>query len=133
IRAVHRAFGGWRRTSLEERAQLLRASATVLRERASELAILMADEMGKPVTAGRGEIEKCAWVCEHYADHGAEYLAREEVPTDDRRSFVTFEPLGVVLAVMPWNFPFWQAFRFAAPALMAGNTIVLKHASNVPG
>src|SRR5690606_13241306 len=88
IRAVHRAFGGWRRTSLEERAQLLRASATVLRERASELAILMADEMGKPVTAGRGEIEKCAWVCEHYADHGAEYLAREEVPTDDRRSFV---------------------------------------------
>jgi succinate-semialdehyde dehydrogenase/glutarate-semialdehyde dehydrogenase len=98
-----------------------------------ELATLMALEMGKPVRQGRAEIEKCAWVCEYYAEHAARFLAPETVATDARRSFVTFQPLGVVLAVMPWNFPFWQVFRFAAPALMAGNAGLLKHASNVCG
>jgi succinate-semialdehyde dehydrogenase/glutarate-semialdehyde dehydrogenase len=92
----------------------------------------MAEEMGKPVRDGRAEVEKCAWACEHYAEHAERYLAPEPVATDARRSFVAYLPLGVVLAVMPWNFPFWQVFRFAAPALMAGNVGLLKHASNVP-
>jgi succinate-semialdehyde dehydrogenase/glutarate-semialdehyde dehydrogenase len=89
--------------------------------------------MGKPVRDGRAEAEKCAWVCEYYAENAEAFLQPEVIPTDARKSFVTFQPVGVVLAVMPWNFPFWQVFRFAAPALMAGNTGVLKHASNVPG
>jgi succinate-semialdehyde dehydrogenase/glutarate-semialdehyde dehydrogenase len=111
----------------------MRGAAAVLRRGAGELATLMALEMGKPVRQGRAEIEKCAWVCEYYADHAARFLEPETVATDARRSFVTFQPLGVVLAVMPWNFPFWQVFRFAAPALMAGNAGLLKHASNVCG
>jgi len=89
--------------------------------------------MGKPVKDGRAEVEKCAWVCDFYAEQAAQFLLPEVVETEASRSFVTFQPLGVVLAVMPWNFPFWQVFRFAAPALMAGNAGVLKHASNVPG
>jgi succinate-semialdehyde dehydrogenase/glutarate-semialdehyde dehydrogenase len=111
----------------------MREAATILRARAGEFARLMGEEMGKPVRDGRGEAEKCAWVCDYYAEHAERFLAPEAVETDARESFVTFQPLGVVLAVMPWNFPFWQVFRFAAPALMAGNTAVLKHASNVPG
>src|SRR5262249_5511074 len=90
-------------------------------------------EMGKPLAQGVAEAEKCAWVCEYYAEHAAAQLADDVIATDAKRSFVAFEPLGVVLAVMPWNFPLWQVFRFAAPALMAGNAGVLKHASNVPG
>lgn len=132
VEGAHRAFLDWRRTSFEERAGCLRAAARILRERADEYARLMAVEMGKPVKAGRAEVEKCAWVCDYYADNAARFLAPEVVATDARKSFVTFQPLGVVLAVMPWNFPFWQVFRFAAPALMAGNAAVLKHASNVP-
>jgi succinate-semialdehyde dehydrogenase/glutarate-semialdehyde dehydrogenase len=129
----HRAFLEWRETSFAERSQVMRSAARVLREGASEYARLMAEEMGKPVTQGKAESEKCAWVCEYYAEHAEAFLAPEMVETDASKSYVAFKPLGVILAVMPWNFPFWQVFRFAAPALMAGNVGVLKHASNVPG
>ncbi len=105
----------------------------MLREGSEEYAALMATEMGKPVAQGRAEVEKCAWVCDYYADEAPRFLAPEDVATDATRSFVTYQPLGVVLAVMPWNFPLWQVFRFAAPSLMAGNAGVLKHSSNVMG
>jgi succinate-semialdehyde dehydrogenase/glutarate-semialdehyde dehydrogenase len=123
----------WRRTSFEERAQRLKKAAQILRKNAEPYAELMAAEMGKPLAQGKAEVEKCASGCDYYAESGAAFLRPEVVETDASRSFVAFEPLGVVLAVMPWNFPFWQVFRFAAPALMAGNTGVLKHASNVCG
>ena len=133
LHAADAAFHAWRRTSVQERAARLREAARLLRERAPEYARLMALEMGKPIAAGRAEAEKCALACDYYAQNGPRFLEPEMVETDARRSFVAFRPLGVVLAVMPWNFPFWQVFRFAAPALMAGNAVVLKHASNVPG
>jgi len=116
-----------------DRGPVLREAARLLRERRAEFARLMALEMGKPVTQGRVEAEKCAWVCEYYADHAPAFLAPQLVATEAPRSFVMFQPLGTILAVMPWNFPFWQVFRCAAPALMAGNSMVLKHAANVPG
>lgn len=127
------AFEGWRRTDMAERARLMHATAAVLRARKDEFAALMTAEMGKTLSDGRAEIEKCAGHCDWFADHAAALLAREPVDIGGPKAFVTFNPLGVVLAVMPWNFPFWQAIRFAAPALMAGNGAVLKHASNVPG
>jgi len=130
---VHEAFLKWRRTSFAERATMMREAAKILRGSAGEYARLMAQEMGKPVRDGAAEVEKCASGCDFYAEHAARFLAREPILTEARNSFVTFNPLGVVLAVMPWNFPFWQVFRFAAPGLMAGNAAVLKHASNVPG
>ena len=133
IEQAHAAFESWRETNLDERAACMRRAAGVLRERRDEYAQLMASEMGKLLRDGAAEAEKCAWVCEYYADHAAEFLAPEEIATDASRSFVCYEPLGVVLAVMPWNFPFWQVFRFAAPALMAGNAGLLKHSSNVFG
>jgi len=133
VSQCHRTFLDWRRTSYSTRAGLVRNAAGILRARSEEFARLMALEMGKVLREGRSETEKCAWVCDYYAENAEAFLAREEIQTDATRSFVTFEPLGVVLAVMPWNFPFWQVFRFAAPALMAGNIGVLKHASNVPG
>ncbi len=123
----------WRRTTFDERARLMTDAAAVLRRRRDELAGLMTNEMGKIVTDGRAEIDKCATACEHFAVNAARYLARRSIAIEGAKAFVTFNPLGVVLAVMPWNFPFWQVFRFAAPALMAGNGGVLKHASNVPG
>ena len=123
----------WRRAGFEQRAVHMRKAATVLRSRREEFAGLMTEEMGKTVTDGLAEVDKCASACEHFADRAASYLAREPVAIEGAKAFVTFNPLGVVLAVMPWNFPFWQVFRFAAPALMAGNGGVLKHASNVPG
>ena len=126
------AFRSWRMTPCTERAACLRRVAAILREEKTALGGLMAREMGKPVVEGEAEAEKCAWVCEHYADHGEAMLAPEPVATDAVRSYVRFDPLGTILAVMPWNFPFWQVFRFVAPALMAGNTALLKHASNVP-
>ncbi|HXG27549.1 MAG TPA: NAD-dependent succinate-semialdehyde dehydrogenase, partial [Nevskiales bacterium] len=109
------------------------ALAQRLRARREDCAALMTAEMGKPIAAARAEIDKCAWVCEYYAAHAQQMLAPEPVATEAERSFVAFNPLGVILAVMPWNFPFWQVFRFAAPALMAGNAALLKHASNVTG
>jgi len=127
------AAAGWRRTSFADRAPKMRRAADLLDERKEELARLMAIEMGKPLAGGRSETEKCAWVCRYYADNAERFLAPEPVETDARRSFVAFVPLGPVLAVMPWNFPLWQVFRFAAPALMAGNAGLLKHAANVSG
>jgi succinate-semialdehyde dehydrogenase/glutarate-semialdehyde dehydrogenase len=127
------AFERWRETSFAQRGVLMTKAAAILRSRSEEFAKLMALEMGKPVRQGRAEIEKCAWVCEYYADRAASFLAPEAIATEASKSFVTYQPLGVVLAVMPWNFPFWQVLRFAAPALMAGNAGVLKHASNVCG
>jgi len=115
------------------RAEQLRSAAQILRDNAPEYARLMTHEMGKPISDGRAEVEKCAWVCEYFADHAASFLEDEEIASDASKSFVTFQPIGVVLAVMPWNFPFWQVFRFAAPGIMAGNAALLKHAPNVPG
>ncbi len=133
INAAHRAHLKWKNTAFAERATLMKNAAEILRSRAAEWGALMTKEMGKPLQGGKGEAEKCAWVCDYYADNTADFLSPEMVETDAAKSYVTFQPLGVVLAVMPWNFPFWQVFRFAAPALMAGNAGVLKHAGNVPG
>ncbi len=133
VEAAHAAFLKWRETGFDERAARLRAAARLLRERRRDYAELMTGEMGKVLAGGLSEADKCASACDFYAEHAAAFLAPEPVATEASRSFVAFEPLGVVLAVMPWNFPFWQVFRFAAPALMAGNAGLLKHASNVPG
>jgi succinate-semialdehyde dehydrogenase/glutarate-semialdehyde dehydrogenase len=132
LASVHAAFRTWRERSFLERADLMRRAAMVLRERRDRYAGIITAEMGKPIAESEAEVEKCAWNCDFYAEHAAAFLADEPVATNARESLVAYEPLGVVLAVMPWNFPFWQVFRFAAPALMAGNTAVLKHASNVP-
>ena len=126
------AFGGWRTLPFTVRAERMRAAARVLRARTTDYARAMTLEMGKPIVEAEGEVEKCAWVCDHYAEHAEADLAEQPRATDASKSYVRFDPLGPVLAVMPWNFPFWQVFRFAAPALMAGNGAVLKHASNVP-
>ncbi len=133
VGAAADAQRGWRRTAIAERSGAMKKAAQVLLLRRAEFAALMTDEMGKTVTDGLAEVDKCATACEHFADHAAGDLARESVAVEGADAFVTFNPLGVVLAVMPWNFPFWQVFRFAAPALMAGNGAILKHASNVPG
>jgi len=130
---ANEAWLSWRGTSFAMRAALMKKAATMLRERNRELALLMADEMGKPLAQGNAEVEKCAWACDYYADNAEQHLAPDVVRTESHKSYVAFEPLGVVLAIMPWNFPFWQVYRFAAPALMAGNVAILKHASNVPG
>lgn len=132
-RAAHAAFAGWRRTSFAERAQLMRQAAAELRRRRDDLCALMTAEMGKTVTEGQAEIEKCAGACDYFAEHAHAFLADEAVDMGGPKAKVVYRPLGTILAVMPWNFPFWQVFRFAAPTLMAGNTAVLKHASNVPG
>ncbi|MHC4448281.1 MAG: NAD-dependent succinate-semialdehyde dehydrogenase [Planctomycetota bacterium] len=133
VEQAHLAFLAWRTTSFAERAKLMKEAGSVLRHDKEHYARLMAEEMGKPVRDGRAETDKCAWVCDYYAENAERFLAAEPIETEATESFVTFQPLGVVLAVMPWNFPLWQVFRFAAPGLMAGNTGVLKHASNVPG
>src|SRR5207244_4011570 len=125
------AWRDWRHRALGERAALLSAVARLLRERKDRYARTMALEMGKPLHQGEAEAEKCAWACEYYAEHGPAFLARDERRTEASRSYVRFDPLGPVLAIMPWNFPFWQVFRFAAPALVAGNVAILKHAPNV--
>lgn len=123
------AFAAWRTRTFAERATLLNRAAVVLEEHKERYATSMTREMGKPIGAARAEVEKCAWVCRFYAERAAGFLSDEPLETGDR---IIYQPLGAILAVMPWNFPFWQLFRFAAPALMAGNTVLLKHASNVP-
>jgi succinate-semialdehyde dehydrogenase len=133
LAAAARAAQAWRRTPLAERAALLRSMATELRRNTDRLARMITLEMGKPLAEARGEVEKSAWNCEYVAEHGAAWLADEEVATQARRSYVSWQPLGPVLAILPWNFPVWQGFRCATSALMAGNVFLLKHAPNVQG
>jgi len=123
----------WREQTFRKRSDYLIQIAKILNDKKRSLAKLMALEMGKPLKQGISEIEKCAWVCEYYANKATEFLAPINIQTDASKSYVTYNPLGTVLAIMPWNFPFWQLFRFAAPALMAGNAVLLKHAENVTG
>ena len=126
-------FNKWKQTEFDIRSKLLRNTASILKNNIEEYSKIMTLEMGKPIRESRAEIEKCAWVCEYYAENGGKFLSPQEVKTDASKSYVTFQPLGAILAVMPWNFPFWQVFRFAAPTLMAGNVGILKHSSNVTG
>lgn len=133
IDQTRNAWESWRSTDFKLRSDLMLAAGIVLKARREEFAALMALEMGKTIVEARAEVDKCAWVCEYYAENAVRFLQDEVVATDASKSFIAYEPLGVVLAIMPWNFPFWQVFRFAAPALMAGNAGLLKHASNVPG
>ncbi|MFO0985230.1 MAG: NAD-dependent succinate-semialdehyde dehydrogenase [Planctomycetota bacterium] len=130
---AERCFRAWRHAPFAERAAPMRRAAQLLRRDVARHARLMTLEMGKPIAAAEAEVEKCAAACEHFAEHAQHYLAPERIASDARESLVRYDPIGPVLALMPWNFPFWQLFRFAAPALMAGNVGLLKHASNVPG
>ncbi|MEW6367540.1 MAG: NAD-dependent succinate-semialdehyde dehydrogenase [Acidobacteriota bacterium] len=133
LRRAEEAFHHWKRTAFSERAALMRDAAAILREGLAAYARLMTDEMGKPITAAEAEAEKCASACDYFAENAERLLAPETIASDASLSYVRYDPLGPILAVMPWNFPFWQVFRFAAPGLMAGNVGLLKHASNVPG
>lgn len=126
------AFRQFRETTIASRAAHINEAARILDDEAGRIGGLMTEEMGKPITAAIAEARKCAWVCRYYAENAEAFLAPEPIETEASGSRVIYQPLGVLLAVMPWNFPFWQFFRFAAPALMAGNTVLLKHASNVP-
>lgn len=130
---AHEVWVQWRNTTFKERAGYMRNAARILKEEKDKWGRLMTEEMGKVTKSGIAEAEKCAWVCEYYAENAEKFLQPEKIETDASKSFVSYQPIGVVLAIMPWNFPFWQVMRFAAPALMAGNAGVLKHASNVPG
>jgi succinate-semialdehyde dehydrogenase/glutarate-semialdehyde dehydrogenase len=132
LQQAHSIFQEYRRTPIETRKQMMLRAAELLEAEKHALARIMTTEMGKPIKAAVSEAEKCAWVCRFYAENAHQYLAEQAVATNAKKSYVLFQPLGPVLAVMPWNFPFWQVFRFAAPALMAGNVGLLKHASNVP-
>ena len=131
IADAHQAFLNWREKSYSERAKLMRKAGEILRNDSGEYAKIITDEVGKTLAASEAEVAKCALACDFYAENAEKFLAEEHIKSDASESFVRFDPLGVILAVMPWNFPFWQVFRFAAPALMAGNSGVLKHASNV--
>jgi succinate-semialdehyde dehydrogenase/glutarate-semialdehyde dehydrogenase len=126
-----KSYKHWKQTPYDKRAEILMRAASRLRNKKKLLAACITSEMGKPITESYAEIEKCAWVCEYYAQHAARFLQDELIETDADLSYVKYQPLGPVLAIMPWNYPFWQVFRFAAPALMAGNTCILKHAPNV--
>jgi succinate-semialdehyde dehydrogenase / glutarate-semialdehyde dehydrogenase len=131
LEQARHAFVQWRAMPFAERGNHLHSIASHLRDHQAELARLAVLEMGKSITEAEAEVEKCAWNCDYFAEHAQEFLSEESVATNATQSYIAFHPLGVILAVMPWNFPYWQVFRFAAPALMAGNTAVLKHASNV--
>jgi succinate-semialdehyde dehydrogenase / glutarate-semialdehyde dehydrogenase len=132
LQAAETTFREWRKRPFVERTKRMRQAAALLRAGKEKYARTMALEMGKPIVQGEMEVEKCAWACDYYAEHAEAFLAEQPRETDASRSYIRFDPLGPVLAIMPWNFPFWQVFRFAAPALMAGNAGILKHASNVP-
>ncbi len=132
VEGSYQAYLKWRETGFEYRAGLVRAAADILRQNRKKYAGIITREIGKPIASARGEIDKCARLCDFYAEHAAGYLSDEEIAVESGRSFVTYNPLGPVFAVMPWNFPFWQVLRFAVPALMAGNTCLLKHAASVP-
>jgi acyl-CoA reductase-like NAD-dependent aldehyde dehydrogenase len=132
IATTNDASRRWSQTSFKERGKIFRDIAAYLRAHGEPYGRLITLEMGKPITEAEAEIDKCAWVCDFYADNAQRFLSDEPINTNASRSFVAFEPLGVILGIMPWNFPFWQVFRFATPVLMAGNTALLKHASNVP-
>lgn len=129
--AAMNRYQSWKKTDFNYRTKLMLRAAVELRNNKLEYAVTITQEMGKPISQSIAEIEKCAWVCEYYAENAEKLLARKIIKTDAHKSYVSYEPIGVVLAVMPWNYPFWQVIRFAAPALMAGNICVLKHASNV--
>lgn len=131
--ATHAAYENWKQTDLSHRSDLMRKAASTLRKHKARYAAIMTEEMGKTLSDSEAEVEKCAWVCDYYAENASEFLKDELVETDASKSYVSHLPLGIVLAIMPWNYPFWQVFRFAAPALMAGNAAILKHAPNVPG
>ncbi len=133
IEEVHFSWNSWKKTKFTLREERMHNAAQVLRDNKTEFAKTISLEMGKPLSESMAEVEKSAWVCDYYADAAAYLLQDEVIASGASKSFVSFEPIGIVLAVMPWNFPFWQVFRFAAPALMAGNAAVLKHASNVQG
>ena len=128
IDSAHLSFLSWKTTSFKQRQMRMLKLAQLLREQSIELSKMMAREMGKPITAGKGEIEKSAWVCEHYAERAEEYLSTRLIDTEMLKTAIVYQPLGIIFAIMPWNFPFWQVFRFAAPNLMAGNAAILKHA-----
>jgi len=132
VRRSQEAFRSWREVSVPERSSFIRKLANQLRSEKQLYAETMTLEMGKTIRESRAEVEKCAWLCEYYAEHAPAMLKPEMVKTEALKSYITFEPLGIVLAIMPWNFPFWQAFRFGVPAIAAGNVVLLKHASNVP-
>jgi succinate-semialdehyde dehydrogenase/glutarate-semialdehyde dehydrogenase len=133
LQSARQAFETWRQTPVAQRGRLMKAAGAVLRRDRDRLTRLMATEMGKPIAGGEQEVEKCAWTCDFFADHAAQMLQNESIATDAAHSYVRYDPLGPVFAIMPWNFPFWQVFRFACPALMTGNVGLLKHAPNVPG
>lgn len=133
LKQANKSFEDWRKLTFKQRAAYLKKAAAELRKQNNKLAELATQEMGKPIKQSIAEVEKCALCLEHYAEHAASYLADEKVETEARKSYVSFQPLGTVLAIMPWNFPYWQVFRAMAPILMAGNTMLLKHASNVSG
>ncbi|AGN18410.1 aldehyde dehydrogenase [Corynebacterium glutamicum MT] len=133
LEKAHKAQAGWAEEPIEKRVQLLHRAATILREREEQYGALITEEMGKPISEARAEVLKCAKTLDYYAEHAAGILKSELIASDATESGIVYDPLGVVLAIMPWNYPFWQFFRFAAPALAAGNATVLKHANNVPG
>src|SRR6202171_492924 len=133
VEEAQEAFASWRDKTFQDRTAPMRKAAAMLRLNEKEHARLMSLEMGKPIRAAIEEVRKCAWICDYFAENAERMLAREFIWTEAHKSYVAFRPIGVVFGVMPWNFPFLQVFRFAAPTLMAGNAAVLKHASNVPG
>ncbi|MCG6913023.1 NAD-dependent succinate-semialdehyde dehydrogenase [bacterium BMS3Abin03] len=133
IESADKAFLSWQKVEFKERSALMKKAGNVLRKKKDEFGEIMTLEMGKPIEQSIAEVEKCAWVCDYYSENAERFLSDELIETDASKSYISYRPLGVVLAVMPWNFPFWQVFRFAAPGLMAGNAGILKHSSNVSG